>query len=358
MSAKFKHIKEWYQSNERPVSTVSLIAGFVFDSLTLSRIDSLRDNLWLAVNLLAVGLIIVLLNREEVEEGSPKHFWLFNILQFGLGNILGGFFIFYFRSGTLSASWPFMAILFSALVANELFQKRYARLVLQLSFFYLAILSFSIFLIPIFFHRIGPFIFLLSGAFSLTAFWLFTVVLKKLIGKRFRESRKALIRAVAAIFIGVNVLYFANLIPPIPLSLKDAGVFQYLSRDSRGSYVVGDEKRGFMDYFNLIETVQLVNGDTLYAYTAIFSPADLDTRIIHEWQYKEEAGEWVTATRVPLLLSGGRAEGFRTYSAKSNLSYGDWRVNVETPQGQILGRINFRIVDVEKRPGLIYTVKD
>ncbi len=357
-----RQIKDWYQTNEKSVSTISLIAGFVFDSLTLQRIDNFRDNLWLSLNLLLVGICIIFLNREvegRYSHESWKHFWLLNTLQFGLGNILGGFFILYFRSGTLSASWPFLLILLFALVANELFQKRYARLVMQLSFFYLAVFSFSIFLVPIFLHQIGPFIFILSGIASLGVFWLFTLLLKKLIAKRFKESRRPLFFAVMAIFFSVNLLYFANLIPPIPLSLKDTGIYQYLSRDSRGSYIIAEEKRGLLDYFSFHETIHLVPGDSLYAYNAIFSPTNLDTRIVHEWQYQDEkTGEWMTFARIPLLLSGGRSEGFRTYSAKSNLTPGDWRVNIATPQGQLLGRINFRIITASARPPLVYQVKN
>ncbi|MEK7175937.1 MAG: DUF2914 domain-containing protein [Patescibacteria group bacterium] len=357
MSARLRQIKDWYETNEKSVSTISLIAGFVFDSLTLQRIDNFRDNLWLSLNLLLVGTCIIFLNRQKFHE-SWKHFWLLNTLQFGLGNILGGFFILYFRSGTLSASWPFLILLLFALVANELFQKRYARLVLQLSFFYLAVFSFSIFLVPIFLHQIGPFVFILSGMASLLVFWLFILLLKKLISERFKESSRPLFFAVMAIFFGINVLYFANLIPPIPLSLKDAGIYQYLSRDSRGSYIIAEEKKRFMDYFSFHETIHLVPGDSLYAYNAIFSPTNLDTRIIHEWQYRdEETGKWLTAARIPLLLSGGRSGGFRTYSTKSNLTEGDWRVNIATPRGELLGRINFRIISASVRPPLIYQVK-
>ena len=80
---KFKEIKDWYEINERRVSVLSLLGGFVFDALTLQRIDALRDNLWIAVNLAIVGLCIVLLNKRDNERRSTEssyHFWLFNIL--------------------------------------------------------------------------------------------------------------------------------------------------------------------------------------------------------------------------------------------------------------------------------------
>ena len=356
-------MKEWYETHERRLSTASLVFGFAFDALTLSRIDSTRDNLWMAANLLIVAIVIVLLNKQENASSSKRgeswrHFWLFNILQFGFGAVLGSFFIFYFQSGTLAVSWPFLLILFAAIVANELFQKRYTQLAFQLSFFYLALFSYAIFLLPIFLHRIGASIFVLSGLVSLAGIYLFILILKRLTREKFRQNRILVIRSITGIFIVFNILYFTNLIPPIPLSLKEAGVYHLVERDGSGSYVVAGERKGFLSYFHFRETVHLVSGDILYAYSAIFSPASLDTRIIHEWQYRdEETGEWRTATRIPLVLSGGRAEGYRTYSVKSNLAAGDWRVNVETPRGQLMGRINFRIIDAEKRPTLFYRVK-
>ena len=31
----------------------------------------------------------------------------------------------------------------------------------------------------------------------------------------------------------VNILYFANLIPPVPLALKDAGIYHQVNHNSR-----------------------------------------------------------------------------------------------------------------------------
>jgi len=360
---KLKEIKDWYETHERRVSTWSFLGGFFFDALTLQRIDALRDNLWIAINLGIVGICIVLLNKRDNESRksseSSMHFWLFNILQFGFGAVIGSFFIFYFRSATLAVSWPFLFLILGALVANELFQKRYARLVFQLSFFYLSLFLFAIFLVPIFLHRFGPEIFLLSGVVSLALLWLFIQILKRFAREKFRESRVPLIGAIAVIFVGVNILYFTNLIPPIPLSLKEAGIYHTLIRSADGDYTLQGEKKGVQEYFHLRQNVQWLSGETLFAFSAVYSPGSLNTTIVHEWQYEDlETGEWITTTRVPLRLSGGRVDGFRTYSAKSSLTPGPWRVNVSTPRGQIIGRINFLVIPTETKPLLFTTVKN
>lgn len=360
LGEKIKQAKELYEKYERQVSAVSLLFGFVIDSLTLQNIDALWENLWIVVNLFLVAFIIILLNRkaEPIEEGTWKHFWLFNTLQFSFGALLGSFFIFYFRSATLATAWPFLLIILVSMIANEIVQKKYAVLAVQISFLYLSLFSFSIFLLPLVIHNIGPMIFIASGFLSLFAVWLYSLVLKRFARERFKSSRTLIKKSVLAIFILFNVLYFTGLIPPIPLALKDAGIFHSVSRNQDGDYVVSREERGFLDYFRLREKVSWTSGDSLYAYSAIFSPAKFDVEIAHEWQYKDEELGWQTATKIPLFLVGGRGDGFRTYSTKSNLFPGLWRVNVVTPRGSLIGRITFRVVSIDDPLNLEDSIKD
>lgn len=353
--AKLKHIKDWYETYDRRISMGSLLLGFVVDALTLQRIDALRENLWIAFNILVVALSIILLNRKRSE---TSYFWFSNILQFSFGALLGSFFIFYFRSATLSASWPFLLILLVAMVANELFQKKYARLAFQLSLFYFSLFSFSIFLMPLLVKDIGPEIFVLSGGVSLFFLWLYIFILHYFIREKFLESRTHIWSFVTVIFVGINLLYFTNLIPPIPLSLKDSGIYHSITRDVDGKYIVSEEVRGWDKYLPLHPRIHWREGEPLYAYTAIFSPGSLNTDVVHVWQYQKEDGEWVTATRIPLYLSGGRTSGFRIFSTKSNLSPGSWRVNVETKRGELIGRITFKIIPVNVLPALVTSIKN
>lgn len=352
---KFSELKHWYEKYDRRISVASLMTGFIVDSLTLQRIDALRENLWIGGNILVVGFAIIYLNRGKT---TRKRFWMPNILQFSIGALLGSFFVFYFRSATISATWPFLALLLLAMVANELFQKRYEKLAFQLSFFYLSILSFSIFLIPLMVKSIRPEVFVLSGLVSLFAIWVFISILRRFAAERFFEERTHIWSFITGIFITVNLLYFMNLIPPIPLSLKDSGIYHSIEKTVQGNYAVLEEERGLGKYFEYRQKVHWREGDPLYAYTAIFSPGSLNTDVVHVWQYKDEEGKWVTATRIPLFLSGGRSGGFRTYSHKYNFNPGAWRVSVETPRGQIIGRLNFEIVLSESIPNLRTSLKE
>ncbi len=185
-----------YARLERPISSISLLGGFAFDAVTLKRVDTFRENFWIVAHLAVVAVCILLLNRTEnlgrteklnrTQDGSPAenisateninvtenlnraenrdadrpdsrdpsqaHFWFINMLQFAFGGLLSTFLVFYFRSGSLRASWPFFLILGAAFVANENLKAHYARLAFQLSFFFLSLFCFMIYILPVLLH--------------------------------------------------------------------------------------------------------------------------------------------------------------------------------------------------------------
>ncbi len=63
-------IKTWYGKYERPVSSLSLIGGFVFDAITLKRVDLFWENFWVIARLAIVGTCIVLVHAMEKSEGD------------------------------------------------------------------------------------------------------------------------------------------------------------------------------------------------------------------------------------------------------------------------------------------------
>ena len=350
--------KNWYGKFERPISSISLIGGFVFDALTLTRVDEFWENLWVGVHLLIVAVCIILINLQENERGSEAdpnklHFWLVNALQFFFGGLLSTYLVFYFRSGALAASWPFFVILASAFIANERLKKHYARLTFQISILFLSIMLFSIYIVPVIMHTIGQQIFILSGGVSLVVLGIFLFILARIAKERFKKSRVPLLFSIAGIFITINLLYFLNLIPPIPISLKDAGIYQSFIVNGPGNYTAQYEDQGIFAFLQSSETIHIAAGMPLYAYSAIFSPTSFSTNVIHEWQYYNSTTHtWVTRGRITLATIGGGDKGYRTFSTENGLAAGMWRVNVKTPQGQIIGSLNFTIVITSTTPVL------
>lgn len=79
----------------------------------------------------------------------------------------------------------------------------------------------------------------------------------------------------------------------------------------------------------------------LYAYTAIRAPRGLRERVFHEWRHN---GELVD--RIPLIIRGGREDGYRAWTHKRNFPEnpsGKWRIDVMTASGQRIGMRKFNV---------------
>lgn len=333
-----KKVKHFYQRYEVQLSYASLALGFIIDSLTLSRIDRMFDLLWVAGHLVVVSVALILFNK--FRDKDKLRFAMSLVLQFGFGGLLSACFIFFARGATLFFNWPFMILLAVAFIGSEYFKKHYEKLAFQIAFLYFALFSFCIFFVPVVVKRIGDGIFILSGMMSLVWIAIVLFILYKLTREQFKQSGKITIGAVSGIFLLINILYFANLIPPLPLSLKDAGTYTNISKVD-GNYILEGKQNTFWNVHNL-KPKHFAYGKDVYAYTAIFAPTDLSTPIIHEWQqYDTKKKEWRTHSTITLRILGGRDEGFRTYSKSYTPAKGKWRVNIRTTGGALIGRTAF-----------------
>ncbi len=358
-----KVTRNWYSRFERPISSASLVFGFIFDALTLRRVDTLWENLWIVAHLLIVGLFIILVQIRERQSGDEKnpskiHFYFVNVLQFFFGGLLSTYLVFYFRSADVFVAWPFILLLILAFIANESLKRHYVRFSFQISLFFLSIYLFLIFLVPVVLHKIGDWVFLLSGFLSLIFILFFVTFLYNVTKNRFKSNLKKIVFLISGIFITINFLYFTNIIPPIPLSLKEAGVYHSVMRNGSGDYVVATENAGWLSYFKMYQDFNKVSGSPVYVYSAIFSPKNLNLTIIHQWQYFDSIkNKWITDSEINLPVVGGRDGGFRTYSMRSNLPAGKWRVNVKTLYGQNIGTIHFKIISTDTMPVVVSEVK-
>jgi hypothetical protein len=120
-------------------------------------------------------------------------------------------------------------------------------------------------------------------------------------------------------------------IPPAPLHLARATLARSVSGLEPVDPIAGS-----------IGAATLRSWGSLVAYTAVSAPAGLNQPIVHVWQ---KDGEVVTT--IPLSpVRGGRREGFRTYSRKSDFKAdpsGRWSVDVVTASGQLIGRLRFTV---------------
>ena len=62
------------------------------------------------------------------------------------------------------------------------------------------------------------------------------------------------------------------------------------------------------------------------------------------------------ADRIPIKISGGREGGYRAYSFKQRLDPGDWRVDVESQDGRIVGRVSVTVENQSETQPTLTTV--
>ncbi len=353
-SKRYRKLKHLYDKHERVLIPGTLIFGVAVDFVTFRSIEINAAFILLLMHLIVAGSTIAFMHiydagSRKTQETRWRYLRLAAplIVQFTFGALLSASLIFYWFSGSFSVSWPFMIIIASLMASNDVLRNYYLKPVVQVGVYYFIIFSLFALVLPYIFNSIEPWVFLVSGVASLFAILLYVQFLGRYLFS-VRSQRSGIALMVITIFVSMNVLYFANVIPPIPLSLTDAGIYHSVQRVN-GSYVVEEENDGWLDSVLPGQTIHAVSGERIYVFASIFAPAALDTTIYHQWQhYDEDDREWVDWSRPSYSLFGGRGDGYRGFSFSNNIQPGLWRVDVETERGQTMGRVRFRVEMVDE----------
>ncbi len=329
------------------------LLGFVVDNLTLNNVEQKLDNAFLIsyIMLSMLGMLTLYAGiAERFGERLSKTARMYApfLIQYAFGGLLSGMLIFYGRSGSFYASWPFILLILAVIYGNETVRDRATRLVYNLTIFFVGLFSYTVLILPVVTGKMGVLMFLGSGALALFILYWFFVFLTKIVPNFVALQRKNVVFVIGLVYVAFNVLYFTNIIPPIPLSLKEAGVYHSVVRfEDRDEYQLTYEKPQWWEFFRDSDTTfHAMPGDNIYCFASVFTPTKLSTKIYHRWQYYDEAvGEWFNhGERLPYQITGGRDGGFRGYTMISNYREGKWRCIVETERGQSLGRESFIVL--------------
>ena len=341
---------------------VFFFAGVTYDTVTLTRIDRLTDNLILLLYLSLLGLLIILTGRADLARAGlsgaaaepPLSTTLFervrpgypHAIQFLLGGLFSAYAIFYSQSASLTGTAVFFAVLVALLVVNELLKDRLSNLRLLVSLYALVCFSFLTFFLPVATGIMNTPMFLFGALSSLGAVvWVIRQVYRGMPDRPTRDMILAGAPAAGLVVILVG-FYFLHWIPPVPLSMKFAGIYHKIER-ADGRYRLGFEEGAWYQFWKRSDDPFRGAGPA-YCFTAVFAPVALKTTVIHHWQYRPAGRsdrDFVTTDRIPMTIAGGREGGYRGYTVKSKLDPGEWRVDVETSEGRIIGRIGFHAVE-------------
>lgn len=339
---------------ERQLSALAMVGGFIFDNFAFGRIDHPAIQAVFVGYLLFAGASIALQHYFEsrAERRGVPFRWRTLVsatTQFALGALWSAFLIFYTRSSAIVVSWPFLLVLFGIFVSNEIFREYHSRLVFTVVLFFIAVFSYATFVVPIVVGTINEFTFLLSDICALAVFTVYLLLLAILGRKRIWEDIGGLAIGSGAAFAAINLFYYLNILPPIPLAMADVGIYHRIERID-GGYRATGEPVPWTVKFGQPRTVHLRPGEPLYAYSAVFAPIQLKTKIVHRWQYHDGKKGWVTAATIAFPIRGGRDNGYRGFTIKSNPKPGAWRVDIDTVDGRVIGRIGFYVQAATQEP--------
>lgn len=360
MSINIRRFKEYYGRYERIFIPGALLLGVIVDFVTFKSIAIGTSFLILGGHVVIVGASIFFMQWEKGQKGEKGQniIRLFSPLtfQFSLGALLSASFIFYWFSGAFSISWPILGALGILMASNEVFRRSFQKPVVQLSVFYFALFSLGTLIFPYTFNTVDVSMFILSGFTSMGIITLYILFLSR-VSDFVRLLRPHLAIGVLLVFTFMNAMYFLNVIPPIPLSLREAGVYHAVNRVG-AQYQLIDEQTSFIDRLLPGQSIHMKKGERLYMYTAIFAPAKLTTPIFHQWQFYDRINKkWMNKDRLSFRISGGRDRGYRGYTLKTGVQEGKWRVRVETQTGQVLGRVGFTVRHVVEDTPTISVIK-
>lgn len=343
----YQKIFVWIHKYERHLSALAMVAGFIVDNLFFKRIDLWQTQSVFAMYTAICFISISLLHWIEarVARGIQRPRWsvLFLIMtQFALGGFWSGFVIFYGRSAVFGASWPFLLLLFLVFLGSEYFHHYHDRLVFTSTLFFFALYSYAIFAVPIYTGTIGVLTFLGSGLVAIFVFILFVSLLRKLGRERFWADVWRIRTGAICVFIVLNVSYFMNILPPLPLSAAETGVYHAVWHVPGAYFAKGENNPWYVRYLGFAPTLHIARGESLSAYSSVFAPTSLKTKIIHRWQwYDPDEKNWMTRAVVSYSIVGGRDGGYRGYSIVRMSETGKWRVAIETADGRLIARFPF-----------------
>lgn len=341
-----RNLVEW---GNRYSNVAFFFGGFLFDILTITRIDAISDLVIQIVYLTGLSLLLVYQHREHRGLWRPGKWvgkiWHYNveILHFLYGGLLSAYVVLYFKSTSGFHAILFVVFLATLMVLNEMPQIRRFGYRLRLGLYGFCVVSFLIYFIPILVGRVNDYIFILSLVASAAIVWR---VAGRLAAKEPspKSEQKRLFIPAGALFLVIGSLYFLRLIPPVPLSVKYQGVFHDIEKTD-GHYRLRFPDPPFWAFWrNDSQPFKAREGDEVYYFTRIYAPARFKHKVMIRWEFFNDRNkEFVTTDLRPLSVVGGRQAGFRGYISKSNYQPGLWRVSSETQDGRTIGNLTFHI---------------
>jgi hypothetical protein len=324
-------------------------AGFVFDAFLVRRIDETRTLVQQGVYLAFDGALLARIIAWRQQAPQPGRWrerlpriadWL---LHFTLGTLLNAYALFYVKSASGIAMVLFFVLMASLLLVNELPSMRRLGPVVLYGLYSFCLTSYFAYLYPVLIGRIRWWMFVLAVVTSVVPLTAIAVA-----HHRWTRNRRQVVVHALVPSLGVQalllLLYALKLIPPVPLSLMEIGIYHAVERTDAGTYRVSYRTPPWYRFWQSDDRRFLAqNGDRVYCFVRVFAPNGFHDDIRMAWAYDQPPRGWTSAGDVAIGVTGGRENGFAGYTYKQNWQAGDWRVVITSVDGREIGRRTFSI---------------
>jgi hypothetical protein len=350
--SRWHRLQAFRERHARAEMGLFFAAGFLFDVVTLGRIDNWTNLAQQGAYLLLLGLLLVMeqryRNAGEVPPRGLRLVWRFqeDAAHFLLGSLLSTYALFFLKSASGIGAFAFMAAIFGLLVANELPRFRRFGPVMRFALYSLSLTAYFAYLLPVALGRLSAVLFVAAAAISLVPFYLFFRL-----ALRWGASRTRALRQFAAPAVTVQALllalYFVGAIPPVPLALQYLGVYHDV-RNLEGEFQLHHQRPTWKLWHRGDQTFLQRPGDKVFVFARVFAPMTVEKGnlpIHFHWFFDQPGRGWVPRGSWTYgNLRGGRAEGFRIFATHIAPTPGRWRVEVRAPDGRELGSVGFTVV--------------
>lgn len=330
------------------VSSTFFVGGFLLDSATLTRVDALFDNLLLLTYVIVISVLGYFALVRRAGQPLPKWLrsserWLPLAMQFGFGALFSANVIFYWQSTSLTTGAVYFVLLVTLLVANEFVSHDRSPIIL-FGLLFIASHSFFMFLVPVVLAAMGFGPFLLAGLMGVGLCVTIWTLLNRRSALPTRMSRIGSLVSVGVLFIASNVFYLNRWIPPVPMAVRDIGVYHSVEREGARFALSYEPSNALFRGNRPSKLFRRGPDEPVYCFVSVFAPRRFKDEIYHSWYFKGSSGEWEKRDRIGYQVEGGRQSGFRGYTFKRNVEPGEWRIDVETETEVVVGRLYFTVV--------------
>jgi hypothetical protein len=281
---------------------------------------------------------------ERINGGVRKYSPM--LMQYAFGGLFSGMLIFYGRSGSWQVSWPFLLMIIGVIFGNETIKDRVQRLIYNVAMLFVGLFAFVVLIVPVLIGEMGPVVFIGSGILALIIMLSFIRVLAFVVPRFIALHQRSLIFVIGIIFTIFNFLYFFNIIPPIPLSLKEVGIYHSVVHFvDNNTYQLKYEKGPWWQFYKQSDdVVHPEAGGSVFCYAKVYAPTKLQIDIFHKWEYFDtEQNKWVEYFRSSYPVTHVNNDGYRGYTLIEHYKEGKWRCTIETARGQVLGSEEFKV---------------